>query len=515
MSFELDKILSFSSIKIYSLQRFSLNFSANIIAAFWMLLGSVRAFVWVKPSFAQFLCFLTTALLSNVLFAWLASDIGSQFNYQGLISYLVWPTIMLVAGMIIARRSQNEALSFVPTVLWLTADTLLMLVQSFIQFLGLQDFLPDWAYSIVPWLFTLLFVWQTASLLLVFAKRLYWNWWERLLMLIGAIALLVVWQKNVADQPMFKVLDASPSLSEEAFYAQPELLRRALLAINAGVAGVSEWYFLGVAGFGDQEVFASEIQTARQLFDVRFGTQGRSAALINNRYLWQDEPVATPTSIVRALNRIGEQMNSDEDVLFLVLSSHGAVGGDGVPTGELVIDNPPLRAKNIDGKWLKTALDESGIRWRVIVISACYSGAFIDDLASPTTAIITASRADRASFGCTNDADLTYFGRAFFDESMRHGDSFDKVFSQTKRRIAERESLRGLLASEPQIYIGSLMKTALPEFEKGLFGAYSKPDLAEVENVSDEQIDQTTPINNNKTNATVDKTAENQQSILK
>ena len=116
--------MSISTLKVHSLQKFSLNFAANIIAAFWMLLGSVRAFLWVKPSFVQFFVFLLSALLANALFGWLASDMGSEFNQQGLISYLVFPMIMLVAGIIIAKRSNNEVLTFVPVILWLTADTM-------------------------------------------------------------------------------------------------------------------------------------------------------------------------------------------------------------------------------------------------------------------------------------------------------------------------------------------------------------------------------------------------------
>ncbi len=462
--------MSFSSIKINSLQRFSLNFSANIIAAFWMLLGSVRTFAWVKPSFAQFLCFLMTALLANVLFGWLAAEMGSEFNRQGLISYLVWPTVMLVAGVIIARRSQNYALVFVPVVLWLTADTLLMLLQSLIQFLGIQNLLPEWAYQVSPWLFMALFVWQTASLLLVFAKKLYWNWWERGLMLVGAITLLVVWQKNIADQPIFKVAQVTPTIDEESFYAQPQILSENLATIAHGKAGVSEWYFLGVAGFAEQDVFANEIAEARQLFDVRFGTKARSLSLVNNAYTWLDYPIATRTSITQALATIGERMNVGEDVLFLTLTSHGVVDETGTPTQELALENPPLALPDIDPKWLKQTLDASGIRWRVIVVSSCYSGAFIEELSSPTTVIITASRADRASFGCSNDADLTYFGRAFFAESMRQERTFAKAFTQASRRVAEREALMGFEPSEPQMVVGDLMKTALPEFEKVLFG---------------------------------------------
>lgn len=466
--------MSFSSIKVNSLQRFSLNFSANIIAAFWMLLGSVRAFVWVKPSFAQFLCFLTTALLANVLFGWLAADMGSAFNVQGLVSYIVWPAITLVAGIIIARRSQNYALVFVPVVLWLTADTMLMLIQSLIQFLATQNLLPQLLYRISPWLFMLLFIWQTAALLLVFAKKLSWSWWERVLMLVGAIALLSVWQKNIANQPIFKVQTYAPTISEEAFYTQPNLLINALEQISVGTQGVSEWYFLGVAGYGEQEVFANEIREARQLFDVRFGTMGRSLSLINNAHTWQDDPVATRISITQALNQMGARMNAQEDVLFMVLSSHGVVDEQGVPTGQIALDNPPLALTPIDGKWLKEQLDKAGIRWRVIVVSSCYSGAFIDELLNPTTVVITASAANKASFGCSNDAELTYFGRAFFAESMRSQTSFDKAFTYTTQRVAEREALMGFVPSQPQMATGALMKTALPEFEKVLFG-YTPP----------------------------------------
>ncbi len=461
--------MSISTLKVHSLQKFSLNFAANIIAAFWMLLGSVRAFLWVKPSFVQFFVFLLSALLANALFGWLASDMGSEFNQQGLISYLVFPMIMLVAGIIIAKRSNNEVLTFVPVILWLTADTMLVLVQSFVQFLGLQSLLPDWSYDIIPLFFIVVFVWQTASLLLIFAKKLYWNWWERGLMLVGAIALLVVWQKNITE-PIFKVTTLPPTLTETAFYLQPQLLNNAINGINKGVVGRSEWYFLGVAGYAEQDVFANEVMAARQLFDIRFGTAHRSAALLNNTYLWEEAPVATRTSVTRLLETIGKQMNSEEDVLFMVLSSHGVVGEDGLPTGELAMVNPPLATDPIDGKWLKETLDTAGIRWRVIVVSACYSGAFIEELASPTTVVITAAARDKASFGCTNDADLTYFGRAFFDESMRGASSFDKAFAQAARRVAEKEALMGLPASEPQMAVGELMQTALPEFEKVLFG---------------------------------------------
>lgn len=466
--------MSLASLKTVSLQRFSLNFAANIIATLWMLVGSTRAFSWVKPTFIQFAVFAILALGSNVLFSWLAAANGSVFNEQGLVSYLIWPMIILLGGIILARRAGNQALVFVPVILWLVADTLSALLQSLVQFFGSYGWLPNWSYSFLPILFLVLFLWQTLALLWIFFRRLRISWWERIIVLVGAVALLTIWQRNVADQPIFKQIPVEPVLEEAALYEQPRLLQQALDRIDPSIPGKSDWYFMGVAGFSDQNVFRSEINKVRELFDVRFGTSGHSLALINNNYTWLDEPIATKTSILRGLKTIGQQMNADEDVLFLTLSSHG-------DENVIQLANPPLAMDNLDATWLREALDASGIRWRVIVVSACYSGSFIDELASPTTVIITASAADKMSFGCTNSAEMTYFGQAFFAESLRENTSFSDAFKDAAYRVQERELYMGFEPSEPQMVIGSLMETALPAFEQVLF-AKTRPALANMTN---------------------------------
>ena len=116
------------------------NFFSNLGASLWMLVGSERAFRLTKPTFAQAVAFMVVALSANILFAWLAAPNDSYFNEQGLISYLVWPTIIVAAGIIIAQRSLNYALLFVPAILWLAADTLLVLFQSGIQFLEMKAY---------------------------------------------------------------------------------------------------------------------------------------------------------------------------------------------------------------------------------------------------------------------------------------------------------------------------------------------------------------------------------------
>ena len=479
--------MSLASLKTVSLQRFSLNFAANIIATLWMLVGSTRAFSWVKPTFIQFAVFALLALGSNVLFSWLAAENGSVFNEQGLVSYLIWPMIILLGGIILARRAGNQGLVFVPVILWLVADTLSALLQSLVQFFGSYGWLPDWSYSLLPILFLVLFLWQTLALLWIFSRRLRVPWWERIIVIIGAVALLTIWQRNVADQPIFKQIPVEPVLEEAALYEQPRLLQQALSSIDASTLGKTDWYFMGVAGFSEQNVFRSEINKVRELFDVRFGTSGHSLSLINNTYSWLDEPIATKTSILRGLKTIGKQMNADEDVLFLTLSSHG-------DENIIQLANPPLAMDNLDATWLREALDASGIRWRVIVVSACYSGSFIDELASPTTVIITASAADKMSFGCTNSAEMTYFGQAFFAESLRGNTSFEAAFKDARLRVNERETAMGFEPSEPQMVIGSLMETALPAFEQVLFDK-ARPSFANVNNSSNADINSNMPVN--------------------
>ena len=479
--------MSLASLKTVSLQRFSLNFAANIIATLWMLVGSTRAFSWVKPTFIQFAVFALLALGSNVLFSWLAAENGSVFNEQGLVSYLIWPMIILLGGIILARRAGNQALVFVPVVLWLVADTLSALLQSLVQFFGSYGWLPSWSYSLLPILFLVLFLWQTLALLWIFSRRLRVPWWERIIVIIGAVALLTIWQRNVADQPIFKQIPVEPVLEEAALYEQPRLLQQALDRIDPSIPGKSDWYFMGVAGFSDQNVFRSEINKVRELFDVRFGTSGHSLALINNNYTWLDEPIATKTSILRGLKTIGQQMNADEDVLFMTLSSHG-------DQDFIHLSNPPLAMDNLDATWLREALDASGIRWRVIVVSACYSGSFIDELASPTTVVITASAADKMSFGCTNTAEMTYFGQAFFAESLRENTSFSDAFKDAAYRVQERELYMGFEPSEPQMVIGSLMETALPAFEQALFDK-TRPSLASMANNTNADTAANVPVN--------------------
>lgn len=286
--------------------------------------------------------------------------------------------------------------------------------------------------------------------------------------MIATLVTLVVWQGSVRSQPIWKVEDVAPTFTEDAFYAQSRLLNQSLEQIQYGEFAQSHWYFLGVAGASYQDVFKSEIMRIKEQFDTRFGTFYRSMMLINNPDTRTEVPIASQTSIGAALRRMGQQMNKESDVLFLYMTSHGA-------PNEFEMENAPLDLHQVDPKWLRETLDKSGIRWRVIVISSCFSGSFIPALQSPDTLIITASAADRQSFGCTNEADYTYFGRALFDQAMRDQHTMKDAFKQAQDTVAKWESAQGFEPSEPQWVMGKNMELMLPQLEQHLFPQQNLP----------------------------------------
>jgi hypothetical protein len=242
---------------------------------------------------------------------------------------------------------------------------------------------------------------------------------------------------------------AAPLAEERLFHLQGELIESALAAVQPGRAGVAETYFLGFAPDGSQDVFLNEMRFVKRLFDERFATAGRSIALVSSESALEEFPIATVTNLSRALRRVGEAMNPEEDTLFLFLSAHGG------PDHRLSAWQPPLEVAQLTPIALARMLQDAGIKWRVIVVSACYSGGFIEPLRDENTVVITAAAADRTSFGCEAGRDFTYFGEAYFREALAKTRSFVRAFDIAKDIVAKAEAQEKLVPSKPQIFIGS------------------------------------------------------------
>ncbi len=245
--------------------------------------------------------------------------------------------------------------------------------------------------------------------------------------------------------------------TEDVYYRQTALLAQATDSVAAGINGKKELYFLGFGGESDN-VFKNEILTARSIVDEKLGTQGRSAVLINNVDTAGQYPLASVHNLREMLNRIEQKMNTEEDVLLLFLSSHGS------PDHTLSVELDNLDLNQLHAENLASIVNASEIKWRVIVVSACYSGGFIEPLKNDHTVVITAARYDRTSFGCASENEFTYFGDAYFNQAIQSGLSLLESYDEAKLLVQKKEQKESLTPSEPQIFIGTQVHNYMDDF---------------------------------------------------
>jgi hypothetical protein len=213
-------------------------------------------------------------------------------------------------------------------------------------------------------------------------------------------------------------------------------------------------FFLGFAGFGEQKVFAEEIELAARQFGAKYGSLDRTLLLINDRRDLEKHPLATVAALQYALQRLGRMMDAD-DVLFLVLSSHG------VRDAMIEVSNTGMPARGLAAEDLARMLRDAGIRWKVVVVSACFSGAFVAPLADARTVVLTAAAKTRASFGCADDRDLTYFGEALYRDALPASATLRSAFETARREIRRRERAERVRPSQPQAHFGAALEPKL------------------------------------------------------
>ena len=188
--------------------------------------------------------------------------------------------------------------------------------------------------------------------------------------------------------------------------------------------------------FGEQGVFRSEATGAAQVVAGRFET-----GPINVEYNSKKGGHATIEALTKALQAAASRLNADKDVLFLILTSHGSPDGLAIKAGRLTETLTPSR--------LSDMLAKTGVRHKVVVISACYSGIFIPRLANPDVLVITAADAKHPSFGCQDKAKWTYFGDAFFNVALRKPVSLKAAFLDARSLVRKRELREHFEPSNP------------------------------------------------------------------
>jgi hypothetical protein len=261
------------------------------------------------------------------------------------------------------------------------------------------------------------------------------------------------------------------AVSESLLYDQPARIVAAVDHMAARLPDRPQVFYLGFAGDGEQAIFKREALFAENTFAAHFGSGDHSIELINDNDDRDSYPIATVSGLQQALKLVASNMDTEEDVLVLLLTSHGSQDGLAVVNGAL----PLLQLSPAE---LQHALDESGIKWRVVIVSACYAGVFLGPLKGDNTLVITAADAKHSSFGCDDDRDLTYFGEALLRDSVPSTKSLQEAFKKASDLIQRRESAEHKTHSNPQIYVGERIREKLA----GLEGAGKPSERATIVN---------------------------------
>lgn len=273
------------------------------------------------------------------------------------------------------------------------------------------------------------------------------------------------WVARWLPQPAEATETEAPDYSaERVLYDQYRLVDEALARLRPQTPGKTDLYVVAFAGDGDEDVFRNETEYAEKLFSERFDARGHVVVLQNNPATVETRPLATWSNLELVLDGLLEKarFDPDEDILLLFLTSHGDAEHN------LYVGMDVLPLDWIGASDLAEILNARPFRWRVAIVSACYSGGFLDVLRNSTSMVITASRADRTSFGCGSDSDITFFGKAFLVDGLNQTDTFRGAFEITRQLVAEWEEAEKQTPSEPQIASTPLIEAKLAQWRQGI-----------------------------------------------
>jgi hypothetical protein len=217
------------------------------------------------------------------------------------------------------------------------------------------------------------------------------------------------WEEPGDDEESVTAGTELSPVSEAVMAAQGYLLDQALEDLEDERPGVTDLYFVGFAPDAREAGFRTEVDDLQGVVDTRFGTRGRSLALVNSPDTLAELPFATVTHLRRVLLEIGSAIDRDEDVVMLYLTAADA------DDHALAAEHPPLDLLPLTPDGLKQLLDAAEIRYRVVIVETCAAGAWLDALADEETMVLVSAPDDRRPAGCEGAATPSAFARTLAD----------------------------------------------------------------------------------------------------
>ena len=272
---------------------------------------------------------------------------------------------------------------------------------------------------------------------------------------LAAIAILAGPAAN-AQQPHGEWIALPEPASQQL--AEHRRITAALDSLKPQRPGVVDAYIVVVALDGDP-VFSREAREAGRVLASRFDAAGRTIVLANDEGQNKADAPGSPHTLALALARVAELVDRSEDVLVLYSTSHG------IPNQGLVYKDMARGAGIVSPTRLAEMLEPLGLKNRLLMLQACFSGQFVPALRGPGSVVVTAAAEDRSSFGCQAGNDWTLFGDALINHALRQPLPFDVQLRRATALISAAEEQANLTPSNPQVSIGSDTATWLNKLD--------------------------------------------------
>lgn len=257
-------------------------------------------------------------------------------------------------------------------------------------------------------------------------------------------------------EPWWREIDASARdpgavspASEAVLAAQQFMLDRAVDQLEDERPGVTDLYFVAFAPDARRAGFVADVDAAQRTMDERWDTQRRSVVLVNSPATVAERPFASITHLRQVLLEIGDLIDTDDDVVMVYVT------GNSNADHTLTAVNPPLELAALSPQGLKQLLDAANIRWRIIVVSTCEAGAWIDALKDDETVVIASSAAGVRGAECAGSLRPGAFASAFFGDAMRRSDDIRAAFDIARKQLVTQH------AAEPVMYVGAAIAEQL------------------------------------------------------
>lgn len=159
-----------------------------------------------------------------------------------------------------------------------------------------------------------------------------------------------------------------------------------------------------------------------------------------------------PVAPAAVLSGVREAAAKTTRGCLIYFTSHGAPDG-------MVFGDGPLMTPDVMANLVRSSC---GTRPTVVIVSACYSGIFLNALQGPNRMVLTAARRDRTSFGCGADERYPWFDGCIL-EALPTATDFLALAADTRACVSRKEAEASIdHPSEPQLFVGAEMQMRLP-----------------------------------------------------